>query len=809
MTATHFRSLAAGARARGASAGLLALVAAASACGGAADASRTTSRPLLRDIRAHAPAPVKIERVEIAPTSASAVNFARIAKYPEPGWNVPRQTQHAPDGKTLTFLASEAGDETMSLFAFDGSTGKTELLLRAKDLDAGASGAAARSREEELRRERQRDRNEGITNHLWAKRAKLLVLPHAGDVFVRDFTSAPGAGPGAVRRLTKTPEPELDPRPCDTGERIAFVRSGELFSIDVATGKETQLTKPAPGVTHGLSDFVAQEELGEPSGFFWSPTCDRLAYLEVDERPVDELPILGYRGQPDLMMQRYPRAGAKNPLVRAGIVDVATRRTTWLDWKSTKTAPAGEAASGKAPTAAGGKAATPAPERYLGRFTWSPDGKALFVQSMTRDQKRVALVRVDPVTGAATELAVETSPAWVSFSPVRMLQRSDGLVLASNRTGRRHLEVRSRTDGALVRALTSGDWDVESISGIDEAGGRVLFTATKDGALERHLYAAPLAAGGAGDVTRLTTERGVHSVRVDETGTTWLDVHSATDRPPRAVVVREGRVVGELPIPLDADVAALDLRPVEHVTVKAADGATLHGALLRPRKITGRHPAIVMVYGGPEAQLVFDSWAPRLLWQHLADRGFVVFQLDNRGSGGQGRAFAQKVHKQLGKLELEDQIAGASFLANLPFVDASRVGIYGHSYGGFMAALAMLDGKGVFRAGVAGAPVTDWRLYDTGYTERYMETPEVNPGGYDAADLAKKAAGLTGKLMLSHALMDENVHFAHTARLIDALIAANRPFDLLVLPGERHGLRVPAVRAYVPERVAQFFADNL
>ena len=503
------------------------------------------------------------------------------------------------------------------------------------------------------------------------------------------------------------------------------------------------------------------------------------------------------------MMQRYPRAGTKNPIVRAGIVDVATRKTTWLDWRD--------------PPAKKGDASDARPERYLGRFTWSADGKSLFVQSMTRDQKRVALVRVDPSTGATTELAVETSPAWVSFSPIRVLSTiRNELIVASTRSGHRHLEVRSQNDGALVRTLTSGDWDVESIAGVDEAGGRVLFSGTKDGPLERHLYSVPLTANAANatdaakaTVTRLTAERGVHSVKVDEAGATWVDVHSATDRPPVAVVVREGKVAGQLPVPPDPDVASLGLRPVEHVTVKAKDGETLHGALLRPRTLAGRHPAIVMVYGGPEAQLVFDSWAPRLLWQHLADCGFVVFQLDNRGSGGRGRAFAQKVHKQLGQLELEDQLTGAEYLASLPFVDASRIGIYGHSYGGFMAALAMFDGKGVFRAGVAGAPVTDWRLYDTGYTERYMETPETNAAGYEASDLAKKVPGLTGKLMLTHALMDENVHYAHTARLVDALIAADKRFDLLVLPGERHGLRAPTARAYVPKRIADFFAENL
>jgi dipeptidyl-peptidase-4 len=197
------------------------------------------------------------------------------------------------------------------------------------------------------------------------------------------------------------------------------------------------------------------------------------------------------------------------------------------------------------------------------------------------------------------------------------------------------------------------------------------------------------------------------------------------------------------------------------------------------------------------------------LWQHLADRGFVVFQVDNRGSGGRGRGAAQKVHKQLGKLELEDQIAGAKWLAAQPFVDGARIGIYGHSYGGFMAALAMLDGKGVFKAGIAGSPVTDWRLYDTGYTERYMETPTSNPAGYDAADLSKKASGLQGSLFIMHSMMDENVHYTNTARLIDALVAADKKFDLLVLPGERHGFRAPAARAYIPERVADYFAEHL
>lgn len=713
------------------------------------------------------------------PKESSPITFERIARYPEPGWNVPRSIQHAPDGAAITFLASEKGDDTMSLFTFDIGTGKTSVLLRAADL---GQTSGTRSREEELRRERQRDRNEGITKHVWARRANVLVVPHGGDVFVRDARG--------VRRLTSTPEPEVDPQPCDSGERVAFVRKGELASIDVSTGAETVLTTgAAEGLTHGLSDFNAQEEFSEPSGFFWSPRCDRIAYVEVDERHVDRVPILGFRSdRADLMLQPYPAVGTKNPIVRVGVVDVATRKTTWLRL------PEKDAEQ----------------ERYFGRFTWAEDGTALYLQTLSRDQKRLALLRVDPLTGATTEVLTQSSPAWVSFSPMRLLKKEKSFLFTAERNGHRHLELRSAADGELVRELTNGangEWDVESVA-VDENGGRALVVGTLDGPRERHLYAVPLAGG---TPVKLTSEKGVHGPRIDESGETWVDVHSARDRLPRAVVVRHGKIAGELRVPSagDGDLEALRIRTPKVVTVEGPGGTRLHAEVLEPREIRGRHPAVVFVYGGPYSQAILDSWSPRLLWQHLADRGFVVFQLDNRGTGGRGISFVQQVHKRLGQLELEDQLAGAKWLASQPFVNPARIGIYGHSYGGFMATLAMLEGKGAFKAGVAGAPVIDWRLYDTGYTERYMETPETNAAGYAAADLSKKVDGLTGRLFLIHAAMDENVHFANTAKLVDALVAKHAPFDLLVLPGERHGTRAPAAKSYVPQRVVDFFVREL
>lgn len=717
--------------------------------------------------------------MSVLPATASAVDFDRMGRYPEPGWKVPRSFRVLPDASRVLYLASESGDETLSLFAWDVAEGRASVLVRAADV----ASTAPLSREEELRRERRRERAEGITSFRVARRAPVVVLAQGGDVLSYEIG-------GKVERLTRTPEPEIDPQPCPTGARVAFVRKGELVVIDRASKAETALTRGATdGLTHGLADFNGQEELGEESGFWWSPSCDRLAYLEVDERKVTTLPVAGHRGgEPDVMMQRYPRAGTTNPSVRLGIVDLASRRTTWTAW----------------PTEA---------ERYLTRVGWTEDGKSLLLQALSRDQKTRALVRVDATSGKAAELARETSPAWVDPTFWREVPGRGDLVTTSDATGHRHLELR-RADGTLVRALTSGAWDVTSLLAVDAARGRVVFTASRDSALVRDVYEVPFEGG---EPVRVTSERGVHMATASEDGAVLVDVSSARDRLPRVDVLARAsgeqtfRRAGTIAVADEREVKALELRVPETVKIPGPDGMELWGALLRPRRPVpgGRHPAIVVVYGGPTAQTVMDVWSPRLLWQHLADRGFYVLQVDNRGSHGRGPAFEHLVHGRLGQLELEDQVAAATWLAALPGVDGARLGIYGHSYGGFMAAAAMLKAPGRFAAGVASAPVTDWRLYDTAYTERYMGLPAENTRGYEDADLSRSASRLEGRLFLVHANMDENVHYTHTARLVDALVAAKKPFDLLVFPGERHGYRRPAARAYVNARIVEFFAARL
>lgn len=765
-------------------AGVLALAGVLSGCGGAGEP--WPKRPLLSEMtkdraaegasKAATPEADSTRGAILGPEK-SAITYERLVKMPEPGWNIPRAAQPSPDGKLVTYLASESGDMTMSLFAFDLATRTSKVLLRAADLPGSSKPL---SREEELRRERQRQKAMGIVAYQWAEKAPVMIVPSSGDVFVRQAA-------GTITRLTETKEPELDPQICENGERVAFVRSDDLWVVDVATRKETRLTTGGPpGTTRGQSDFLGQEELDEPHGFFWSPGCDKIAYLEVDERDVPEHPVLGYRGdKPDLMMQKYPAVGDKNPKVRAGIVDLKTKKTTWLKWPA-------EA------------------ERYMVRFNWAPDGNALYLQTLDRLQKRRALVRVDAKSGEAKELLSETTPTWFDPAGFKLLEKSPRFVWTRDVGGHTHLELRDANTGAPIKLLTSGDWDVHGLGRVDEAAGRVFFTGDgKDTPLDRHFYSVSL---DGGDPKRWTEEPGVHWAALDRSAKTLIEVHSAKDRAPK-VLIRElgGAVLGDLTLPMDADFASLGVRTPEIVTVDGPGGVKLYGSLLPPRVIEPgkKYPVIVMVYGGPGVQTVMNMWSPSLLWQHLADRGFVVFQLDNRGTAGRGPAFEAPLHKNMGQVELEDQIAGLDAIAKRPYVDTSRVGIIGHSYGGYMAALALLKAPDRFHVGVAGSLVTDFRLYDSAYTERYLGSPTEDAKAYEAADLTKLAGNLRGKLFLLHALMDENVHFQNTAKLIDALIAANKRFDLLVFPGERHGYRAPAAKLYATQRSIEYFVENL
>jgi dipeptidyl-peptidase-4 len=450
-------------------------------------------------------------------------------------------------------------------------------------------------------------------------------------------------------------------------------------------------------------------------------------------------------------------------------------------------------------------------DTYLARVDWSgPD--ALLVQVLSRDQKSLKLVRVDVKTGESSLFLEENSDTWINLHDDLRLLKTGEFVWASERSGFKHLELRCQK-GQLVRTLTSGDWPVDSVVGVDDDRREVWFLAGKENPLGSALYRLSLEGG---EPERITLEPGMHQVTLAPGCDRFVDVWSDLDHPPKTVLRdRSGSILQTLDdASSDPAVREYALKSPRLTEFHNRDGITLHGAFYEPRGLppSTRAPLVVLVYGGPHVQRVTNSWdlTADLTAQFLAGRGFAVWKCDNRGSSRRGMAFEAALNRHMGEVEVRDQVDGVKFVAaSFPEVDTAHVGISGGSYGGYMTLRCLMLAPEVFDSGVAIAPVTDWDGYDTGYTERYMGTPENNPEGYKAAAVLPNADRLEGDLLIIHGLIDENVHFRHSARLVKALIAADKPFELFTIPDERHSSRGLDSRRYVAEKLARFFEKTL
>ncbi|HZN63217.1 MAG TPA: S9 family peptidase [Planctomycetota bacterium] len=682
-----------------------------------------------------------------------------VARYPRPGTAIPGKIAFSPDGRLLTYLHAPEGGLARVLHAMDVATGATRVLFAPP---GGGVTDANVSREEALRRERQRLRETGVTHYAWSETGATLLVPLGGDAW---------AGTGGSLKLVA--RGAIDPHLSPDGSRVAFVRDGELHVADVAGGGERRLTHDAqPGVTNGLAEYVAQEEMDRFSGLWWSRDGRRIAYEQADDRhiPVFTLPHFG-SGALEFEHHRYPFAGAENARVRLGVVSAEGGPTAWMDLGNAE---------------------------YLARVAWHPDGR-LFAQLQSRDQKRLEVRAFDPATGKGTTLLVEESDLWVNLHlDLRFVPDTGEFLWASERSGFKHLELR-RADGTLSRVLTSGEWAVDAVRGFDPTGRRVAFSAANP-PTECHVFMASL---DGGEPVRLTREPGFHQAVFSKDFASWVDIHDSRSRPFSVRLHNPDRDVHPA--------AAVDLPLVtpEMFSFRSRDGAELFGMFYKPANLPA--PLLVQVYGGPHHQSVQDSWAAtvEMRAQYLANEGFLVMRVDNRGSSRRGLAFEGAIARAMGTVEVRDQVDGVNFAKSKGWVDGDRVGIYGWSYGGYMTLMCLLKAPEVFKAGVAGAPNADPAGYDTHYTERYMGTPSDNPEGYRGASALEFADRLRGKLLLVHGMLDENVHFRHTARFIDALIMANKPYELLLYPSERHMPRGERDRRNMEERIVEFFKTNL
>ena len=727
-------------------------------------------------------------------TAERRLTLRDVAHLPRPGTNAPGDIRYAADSRYVSYLYSSEGTLTRELWAFDRQTGHEFRLL--EPLGGGDTDATV-SREEALRRERQRQLASGVTSYAWSEESDTLLVPLRGDIYVRRGVE------GELRRVTEGGGC-IDPQLARDGARVAFVRDGELYALDLADegAAPVRLTfDAAPAgeygdrpVTNGLAEFVAQEEMGRASGFWWSPDGAWLAFEQVDATPVP-LYIIPHPGtdEVDLEAHRYPFAGKANVRVRLGVVPAAGGEVRWL--------PLGDD-----------------PDIYLARVHWTPDGK-LLAQVESRDQKRLEVRRIDPETCEASTLWVDEVEPWVNLTDDVRFVRASGappeeyrILWSSEREGRRELYLYER-DGRLLHRVTRGDFCIDAVRSVDADGGWVYAEGWRSTPLERHLFRVPLAGGPA---AQLTPEPGTHTCAIAPDHSCFVDSFSSLESPFVATVRgMDGRVQARLQAgaPADGRVAALPLRPPALVTVTARDGETLYGAIYRPPALPAgsRAPVIVGVYGGPHAQMVTNSWpmTADLRTQYLAEQGFLVFKLDNRGAARRGLAFEAPIAGNMGDLEVRDQVDGVRFLASLPEADIERVGVYGWSYGGYMALMCLARAPEVFKAAVAGAPVTHWDGYDTHYTERYMGTPQGNPEGYRVSSVMAHVDKMQGKLMLVHGMIDENVHFRHTGRLITALITAGKPYEIQLYPEERHSPRREEDRVYMEGRIAEFFQQHL
>ncbi|MGI8932335.1 MAG: DPP IV N-terminal domain-containing protein [Sphingomicrobium sp.] len=695
------------------------------------------------------------------PTTAQPqrLTLERVFASPALTGAVPRAAKLSPDGKLVTVLRNRPDDlERYDLWAIDPMTGAARMLVDSKKFATGAVLSEA----ERMQRERARIANlTGIVAYDWAPDGRSIVVPLDGDIYLADLS-------GNVKRLTNTKGSELNATASEASRFVSFVRDNELYAIELATGTERKLTSGASEtLSWGLAEFIAQEELGRTKGHWWAPDDSRIAVARVDDSKVEVATRAAIGAdKTTTFQQRYPRAGTANSVVDLYLMN-----------------PDG---SGQVKADLGADS-----DVYLARVDWLPDASGLIVQRQTRDQKRLDMLRVDARTGASTLLFSDTSEQWINLSDDLKPLKDGSILFSSERSGYRQLY---RWAKGKIVPLTRGDWVIDKVAGVDEAAGRLYFLAYKDSTTESHLYALDFRRRGA--VPALLTRPGTNNgATMDKTGKLALVTTSAPGQPPqvwlangqgqRLAWIEENKVAGSHPY---APYIGADAKP-KYGRLTAADGKTqLDYRLVLPALAPGkRAPVLVTVYGGPQAHDVQKGFVSPL-HQYLVRQGWALFQVGGRGQEGRGTAFQKPAYRALGGVEVADQLAGLAWLKQQGFADPSKVAVFGHSYGGYMVLKLLQAAPGAYAAGIAGAPVTRWDLYDTHYTEHYMGDPTKLRAEYDKSDALRDSAKIKDPLLLYHGMSDDNVLFQNSTELMAKMQEEKVPFEVMVYPGKGHGI---------------------
>lgn len=698
----------------------------------------------------------------------NAVNFSG---------SMPRGLAWMKDGQHY-LIARPGGDGAQVLYKVDARSGESSPLFDSAKMEAafskepGFSSAEAKS----LAHRTSFQMNSAET---------AVLINHANDIFYYEF------GGDSAKRLTHDPETEVGEQFSPDGKLVSFVRNNNIYVLDIATGQERALTNDgAPQILNGRLDWVYQEELygrGHYEGYWWSPDSRHIAFLHIDETPVQPFIIIDHIPYAqDIETTYYPRAGDPNPTVKLGIADVSGAGTKWVDNYQYEPV-----------------------SLLIVRVSWTPDGKELVYQAQNREQTWLDLNFVNLGTGEPRTLIHETSKAWVEVVANPHFLKDGSFLWMSERTGFRHIYHYDH-DGKLIKQVTSGDWEARNLEGVDESKGTVFFDGTEHSVIGSDVYRINLDGSG---LVRLSKTDGTHTADFSPAANLYFDRWSDVNTPTQVRLYdADGsavRTIDENPVSV---LKEYKLGKIEFLTVKTRDGFVMNAEMIKPPDFdpSKKYPVMCYTYSGPHAQSVVNRWGgTTTLWhQMLAEHGYIIWICDNRSASGNGIQATWPIFHNFGELELRDLEDGLSYLKSQPYVDASRIGLWGWSFGGFMTSYSLTHSKS-FKIGIAGGTVSDWRDYDSIYTERYMGLPQTNQEGYKNSSVRLAAKNLSGKLLLIHGTIDDNVHMQNTIQLVYALQNAEKPFQLMLYSKSRHGVVDPLLVKHLRQTMTDFILANL
>jgi len=682
------------------------------------------------------------------------------------------------DGKSF-LLANEASKKNVPrLQKVNALTGEAEPFLNAAKMEAAFAALAGISAQDakQLSNRGSYDFNPNET---------AVMINFANDLFYYEL------GSDKAVRVTNGPEEEVGETFSPDGRMIGFVRSNDMYVYDLTTQRERRLTTDgAPKILNGRLDWVYQEELygrGNFEAYWWSPDSTMLAYLRLDENPVRDFVVVDHIPyRQNVEITPYPKAGDPNPVVQLGVINASGGSTRWID--TYKYQPS---------------------DFLIVRVCWTPDGKKVVYQAQNREQTFLDLNFADPKDGKSNTLVHETSKAWVGINDNPNFLKDGSFLWQSERSGWNHFYHYS-ADGKLLQQVTDGRWEVGSLESVDEDKGFLYFVGTEHSPIAPQAYRVKLDGTG---LTRVTTGEGSHRVSVSPDSNLFIDSWSDANTPTQTRLYEaNGKLVRVIAENKVEALSQYKLGTTEFLQVKTRDGFPMEAMIIKPPDFdpAKKYPVLEFTYGGPHAPQVKNGWGGNTYMWHqlLAQKGYVIWVCDNRTASGKGLESTWPVYKNFGELELRDIEDGITWLKSQPYVDGERIGIWGWSYGGFMTSYALTHSKS-FRVGIAGGTVSDWRNYDTIYTERYMGTPQNNPEGYKKSSPVTAAKDLHGKLLLIHGAIDDNVHMQNTIQFVYELQKAGKQFDLMLYPKSRHGVTDPLLVKHMRTMMTDFIVANL